>query len=50
MVEFDGVGSLLLVRLRDCIERDLYIGMPVEARFDPNPKYSITDVWFVPSR
>ena len=50
LVEFDGVGSLLLVRLRDCVESDLYIGMPIEARFDPNPKYSITDVWFVPSR
>ncbi len=50
MVEFDGVGSLLLVRLKDAVESDLYVGMPVEARFDPNPKYSITDVWFVPSR
>jgi hypothetical protein len=49
MVEFDGVGSLLLVRLKDCVESDLYVGMPVEARFDPRPKYSITDVWFVPS-
>ncbi|MGP8130204.1 MAG: Zn-ribbon domain-containing OB-fold protein, partial [Thermoplasmata archaeon] len=50
LVEFDGVGSLLLVRLRDCVESDLYVGMPIEARFDPNPKYSITDVWFVPSK
>jgi hypothetical protein len=22
----------------------------VEARFDPKPKYSITDVWFVPAK
>ena len=50
MIEFDGVGSLLLARLTDAAESDLYVGMPVEARFDPNPKYSITDVWFVPSR
>jgi len=50
LVEFDGVGSLLLVRLKDCAEADLYVGMPVEARFDPAPKYSITDVWFVPAR
>ena len=50
LVEFDGVGSLLLVRLKDSTEPELYVGMPVEARFDPNPKYSITDVWFVPSR
>ena len=49
LVEFDGVGSVLLVRLKDAVESDLYVGMPVEARFDPNPKYSITDVWFVPS-
>jgi uncharacterized protein len=48
MVEFEGVGSLLLVRLKDAKESDLYVGMPVEARFDPSPKYSITDVWFVP--
>jgi len=50
LVEFDGVGSLLLVRLKDAVESDLFVGMPVEARFDPNPKYSITDVWFVPAR
>jgi uncharacterized protein len=50
MVEFEGAGSLLLVRLKDCTESDLYVGMPVEARFEPHPKYSITDVWFVPSK
>ncbi len=49
LVEFDGVDSLLLVRLKDAQESDLYVGMPVEARFDPNPRYSITDVWFVPA-
>ncbi|MCI4330969.1 MAG: Zn-ribbon domain-containing OB-fold protein [Thermoplasmata archaeon] len=48
MVEFDGVGSLLLVRLKECTESEIYIGMPVEARFEPKPKYSITDIWFVP--
>jgi len=49
LVEFDGVGSLLLARLKDAKESDLYIGMPVEARFDPKPRFSITDVWFVPT-
>jgi uncharacterized OB-fold protein len=49
MVEFEGAGSLLLVRLRECKESEIYVGMPVEARFDPKPKYSITDVWFVPA-
>ena len=50
LVEFDGADSLLLVRLRDCVESEIYVGMPVEARFNLNPKYSITDVWFVPVR
>ena len=49
LVEFEGAGSLLLVRLNECKESDIYVGMPVEARFDANPKYSITDVWFVPA-
>lgn len=48
MVEFEGAGSLLLARLKDCVESEIYVGMPVEARFDPKPKFSITDVWFVP--
>lgn len=49
LIEFEGAGSLLLSRLKDCTESDAYVGMPVVARFDPNPKYSITDVWFVPA-
>jgi uncharacterized protein len=50
MVEFEGAQSLLLVRLRDCVQSEIYVGMPVEARFASEPKYSITDVWFVPTR
>ncbi|MGA7922634.1 MAG: Zn-ribbon domain-containing OB-fold protein [Thermoplasmata archaeon] len=49
LVEFEGAGSLLLVRLKECTESEVYVGMPVEAKFDPNPKYSVTDVWFVPT-
>lgn len=48
LAEFEGVGSLLLVRLKDTVESEIYVGMPIEARFDPNPKYSVTDIWFVP--
>jgi uncharacterized OB-fold protein len=48
LVEFDGAGSLLLARLKDCTQDDIWVGMPVEARFEPKAKYSITDVWFVP--
>ena len=50
LVEFEGAGSLLMVRLKECTESEVYIGMPVEAHFDPNPKFSIADVWFVPVR
>lgn len=50
LVQFEGVGSVLLGRLRDCTEPEIYVGMPVEARFTNAPKYRITDVWFVPSR
>jgi uncharacterized OB-fold protein len=48
LVEFEGAGSLLLARLKDCVQDEIWVGMPVVARFDPKPKYSITDVWFVP--
>jgi uncharacterized OB-fold protein len=50
LVEFDGVGSLLLARLKDCVQDDIWVGMPVAAQFEPKPKYSITDVWFVPKK
>jgi uncharacterized OB-fold protein len=50
LVEFEGANSLLLVRLKDCTEPEIYVGMPVEARFAHPPKYSITDLWFVPAR
>ncbi len=50
LVEFEGVGSVLLARLKDCTEPELYVGMPVVARFTDQPKYRITDLWFVPDR
>jgi uncharacterized protein len=50
LVEFDGADSLLLVRLKDCVESEIYVGMPVVARFRDRPSYLITDVWFVPDR
>ncbi|MCI4352816.1 MAG: Zn-ribbon domain-containing OB-fold protein [Thermoplasmata archaeon] len=50
MIEFEGAGSLFLARVKECVQSELYVGMPVEARFAPEPKYSITDVWFVPVR
>jgi uncharacterized protein len=50
LVEFEGAGSVLLVRLKDCTEPEIYVGMPVEARFAETPTYKITDVWFVPKK
>ena len=50
LVEFEGADSVLLVRLKDCVESEIYVGMPVEARFEPEPKFLVTDVWFVPKR
>ncbi len=50
LVEFEGAGSVLLVRLRDCVESEIYVGMPVVARFSDKPKYLVTDLWFVPDR
>jgi len=50
LIEFDGADSILLVRLKECVESQIYVGMPVEARFSLTPKYSITDVWFIPAK
>ena len=50
LVEFEGADSVLLVRLKDCVESEIYVGMPVVARFNDKPRYLITDVWFVPDR
>lgn len=49
MIEFEGANSVLLARLKDCKEEEIYVGMPVEARFSPQPQFSITDIWFVPA-
>ncbi|HTT15844.1 MAG TPA: Zn-ribbon domain-containing OB-fold protein [Thermoplasmata archaeon] len=50
LVEFEGVDSVLLVRLKDCVESEIYVGMPVVARFSDRPKFLVTDLWFVPDR
>lgn len=50
LIEFDGVNSLFMARLKGCRQDDIYIGMPVEARFAKKPEYLVRDVWFVPSQ
>ena len=49
LVEFEGVDTLLLSRLKDAEEKDIYIGMKVKAKFRKKPRYLISDVSFVPA-
>ena len=49
LVEFDGVDTLLLSRLKGAEEKDIYIGMKVKAKFRKKPRYLISDVHFVPA-
>jgi uncharacterized protein len=49
LVEFDGVDTLLLSRLKGVEERDIFIGMKVKPRFRKTPRYLISDVHFVPA-
>jgi uncharacterized protein len=49
MVEFKGVDTLLLTRLKGAKESDIYIGMKVRAEFRKKPRYLISDVHFVPA-
>ncbi len=48
MVEFDGIDSLFMSRLIEAEKDDIYIGMPVKAKFRKWLKYNTTDVYFVP--
>jgi len=49
LVEFTGVETLLMSRLRDCQPESVRIGMAVEARFARPARLDITDLWFVPA-
>jgi len=49
LVEFDGVDTLLLSRLKGVKQKDIYIGMKVKAEFRKSPRYLISDVQFVPA-
>lgn len=46
LVEFDGVNTLFLSRLKGCDPERVQIGLPVEARFAKTPTFKVTDVWF----
>jgi uncharacterized OB-fold protein len=49
LIEFEGVDTLLLTRLRGAKEKDIYIGMKAKAVFRKSPRYLISDVHFVPA-
>ena len=46
LVEFDGVDSLFLARLKGMDPAAVHIGLPVTARFSRIPSFKVTDVWF----
>lgn len=48
LVEFEGFDSLFMARLIGADLEDLYVGMPIRAKFKRNLRYSPTDVYFVP--
>lgn len=50
MVEFENVDSLFMARLIGASLNDLYVGMPIVAKFRRNQRFSPTDVYFVPER
>ena len=49
LIEFKGVDTLLLTRLKGAKESDIYIGMEAKAVFRKTPRYLISDVHFVPA-
>jgi uncharacterized protein len=49
LVQFDKVDTLFLSRLTGCEPDEVFIEMPVRARFLRNCKFKATDVYFVPS-
>ena len=50
MVEFEGIDSLFMARLIGADQDDMYVGMPVVAKFKRLQSFSPTDVYFVPAK
>jgi len=48
LVEFEGVNTLFLSRLKGVEPQEVRIGMPVKAQFVKRPKFKVTDVYFAP--
>ncbi len=47
LVEFEGVNTLFLSRLVGIMQGDIFIGMKVKAEFKKDPRYLVSDVYFV---
>ena len=48
LVEFQGVDTLFLSRLKGIPPEQVEIGLPVHPRFVNIPTFKVTDVWFEP--
>ena len=49
LIEFEGINSLFMSRLVNKENKNVYIGMPVRARFKRLQKFDVNDVYFVPA-
>ncbi|KPV47607.1 MULTISPECIES: Zn-ribbon domain-containing OB-fold protein [Acidiplasma] len=49
LVEFEGIDSLFMSRLVNKENKNVYIGMPVRAKFRRLQKFDVNDVYFVPA-
>jgi uncharacterized OB-fold protein len=49
LVEFEGIQTLFLSRLKGVPPEGLRIGLSVHARFAKTPSFKVTDVWFEPA-
>jgi uncharacterized OB-fold protein len=50
LVEFPGVDTLFLARLMQAKNEEVYVGMKVKAEFRKEPRYLVSDVYFVPAK
>jgi len=48
-IELPGIDTVFITRVKDCNPEDVYIGMPVRAKFRRLVDWTPNDVWFVPA-
>ena len=48
-VAISGVDTKIMSRLEDCDPSDVYIGMPITAKFSEDPQMNALDLYWVPS-